>query len=600
MNIEEKFSVSHFLAMFCSRQNAIGHDDCYNDFLKVANTTPVKTIVTDSFVVYLLHTPSTKVSNDYCKQVTLVLHGEIYNKTNNQPEFLLKQFMKHGLDFSKDINGSFAVLVIDKRNDTVIVVTDRLNSRKVFYSKDKGNYWLSSSLNLHPTNDVGIDPVGVAHYLASGAIHNNRTLFDGIRVLDRACIHKLGKDGFHGTSYWSYEFTNNYSDIAEEKLRDGLSELLFESVRLRLHDNPKVFLSLSGGVDSRAVLGILSSKLGIKDIECFSYALGEPKPNSDEYVARQVANYLGIRHKIIKSCTPDLPLIVENSAKFGRGMVCETDCEVDAYMDLVYDFSSAMPNVLFVADECFGYYDWEVDSNINALKCVRIFDFSVLSWLNNMLPNGTYNMLSESLDEDIQQMVDRCPPTEDYHNSMDFLYLDQRLPNVLLSSREFLAGQFMIVRNPFLDNSILDFMKQLPRTLRRGKVLYMKTITNMFPDLYKIKTAHTYSYFPDWKSELANQTHAVERMILSKASGLDDLILPEVILKLLRGNLESKGSSLRMLIADSIRRLLRETALHESFIERKMSSYYYRFPVKKVDFHSFIRRALIIRSAVSK
>ena len=95
-------------------------------------------------------------------------------------------------------------------------ITDRINSRKVFYSKYKGSYWLSTSLYLHPTADVDIDPAGIACYLANGVVHNNRTLFDGIRILERACVHKLTVDGFHGTRYWSYEFTNSYSNIDEK------------------------------------------------------------------------------------------------------------------------------------------------------------------------------------------------------------------------------------------------------------------------------------------------------------------------------------------------------------------------------------------------
>lgn len=599
MDKGNEYLPSYFLGMFCSRESTYNSDDCYGDFLAVAKVEPDISVSTRSFIVHLMHSDATQIAVDPGEQITLVLHGEIYNTSDNQAEFLLKQFAERGIAFSKDINGSFAVLLIDSREDMVALITDRVNSRKVFHSVYKGNHWLSTSLNLHPTSDVDMDPVGVAHYLASGAIYNNRTLFDGVRVLERACVHRLTKHGFASERYWSYEFTDSYSGIPEEKLRDELSELLVESVRARLNDNPKVFLSLSGGNDSRAILGVLALKLGVSDIECISYGLGKPKPHSDEHVAEQIANYLGLNHRFLESCKCSLPDIITCSATFGRGMVTDAACETDAYMEMANDFSETS-TILFVADECFGYYHWKVRSNIDALKCIRVCDFHVLSWLSDILSEKVYNTLCEGINDDIQQIVGRCPPTKDYHNSMDFLYLDQRLPNVLLSWREYFPGQFVTVRNPFLDNSILDFMTQLPKALRRGKLLYMRAITRMFPDLYRFKTAHTSSCFPDWRNGLIAQFEAVEELISSEDSRLDNTIPPELILNLLRENRNGGRSTLRLLITNAAKRLLKETSLDESFIDRTISSYYYRLPAKKVDLHTFIRRALLIRSAVAE
>ena len=599
MDNEGMYLPSGFLGMLRPRGSTHNSDSCYSDFLAMARAEPDISVCTRSYVVHLMHSDAAHVAVDPEKQITLMLHGEIYNASGKQAEFLLEQYTRHGISFSKDINGSFAVLLIDRREDMVALVTDRLNSRKVFHSVCEGNHWLSTSLNLHPTSDAGIDHVGVAHYLASGAVYNNRTLFDGVRVLERASIHSFTENGLDLERYWSYTFTDSYSGIPEEKLRDELSDLLVESVRSRLRDDPKVFLSLSGGNDSRAILGILALKLGVSDIECISYGLGKPKPHSDEQVAEQIANYLGLNHRLLHSCNSDLSNVIASAATFGRGMLTDAACESDAYMEMAGDFSET-PSVLFVADECFGYYDWKAKSNIDALKCVRVCDFHVLSWLSDLLPETIYNALCEGLNEDIQHMAGRCPSTTQYRSSMDFLYLDQRLPNVLLSWREFLTGQFVSVRNPFLDNSILDFMAQVPGVLRRGKALYMKAITTMLPDLYRFKTAHSSSYYPDWRNGLIDQFDAIEERILSEDSRLDHTIPPDLILGLLQNNRNNSRPTLRLLVTNAAKRLLKETAMDEGFMDRVVSSYYYRLPAKKVDIPTFIRRALIIRSAVAE
>jgi len=545
-------------------------------------------------MIYLVSSSSTQIAVDHNNQVTLILHGEIYSTNDNQAEFLLKQFIKRGIGFSKDINGSFAVLLIDKRNDTVALITDRINTRKVFCSKYKEGYWLSTSLYLHPTADVDLDPVGIACYLANGVVHNNRTLFDGVQTLERASVHILTQDGFHATRYWSYEFTKPHSSINEKELRAELSELLVESVKIRLKDNPKVFLSLSAGYDSTGILGIVGSKL--KDVNCFSYAHGEPASNSDEYAAREMASYFGFNHKIVESYKGNILNVIKHNANLGHGRAHLCD-EVDAWIEMASDFSLTTPSVLFVGDECFGWTDCELNCIIDVLNSVAIYDFNRLSWFQNMLPKGTYDMLCNGLKEDMLQILKRCPTTRDRHDSKDFLYLDQRLNNVILPWREFFAGQFVVVRNPFLDNSILDFMKKIPSHLRCGKRLYKATITEMFPDLFQIERATTASYVPNWGEEFSSQRSAIEAAISSQDSKLDRIIPPEVILRLLGGSRTGGDNrfSPKKLARKLARRLLKGT-----FMAEKILSRFHNTSKKQIDRTAFLKRILVIRLFLSK
>lgn len=601
MDIKGSYVPSHFLAMFCPKEGTNGDNrHFHDDFLNIAKTQPDISLNTENFIVYLIHSPSTHIAVDHENRVTLILHGEIYNTGDGQAEFLLKQFIERGIGFSKNINGSFAVLLIDDRNDAVTLITDRISSRKVFYSKYKDCYWLSTSLNLHPTDDVNLDPIGVAHYLASGAIHNNRTLFDGIRVLERACIHKLREDGFHGITYWSYEFTNSYSNMPEDKLQNELSELLVESVRLRLYDNPKVFLSLSGGYDSTGILGILGSKLKIPDVYCFSYGLGRTKRGNDEHVAREMATSIGFKHRIVRSYKGNLVDMINLRTRLGGGMVAASHDEVAAYLEMSSLFSAKLPSVLFVAEHCFGYVDWELDSNLDALKCVRVYDFSVLSWLRDVLPERVYNELRDGLNEDIAQIVRRWPSNTDYHDSKDFFFLDQRLCNSLLPWREFFIGQFVTIRNPFLDNSMLDFMMKIPSSLRRGKRLYIETVKGMFPDLFRIRRASRCSYLLNWKEELKSHLYSLRESTLSQDSKLDRIIEPELILRLLARNERNIIFSPKALMNNVAIRLLRESFLRDTFIEKKVSSQYLRLPVRSVNLSTFLKRVLLVRSAVTE
>lgn len=358
-----------------------------------------------------------------------------------------------------------------------------------------------------------------------------------------------------------------------------------------------MFLSLSAGYDATGILGILGSKLNVPSVDCFSYAYGEPKPNSDEYVAREMANYLGFDHKVVESYKGNLLETINHNANLNQGLANFCD-EVDAWIEMSKDFSATAPTVLFVGDECFGWIDRKLSSDIDVLNSVYIYDFNVLSWLRDMLPKWIYDMLYNDLNDDILQILRRCPPTDDYHDSKDFLYLDQRLNNVILTWREFFAGQFITVRNPFLDNSILDFMMKVPSSLRRGKRLYKNTITEMFPGLFQFRRALTASYVPDWKSELNSQLTAIESLISSQDSKLDHRIIPpEVIIQLLGENKTQEHSrfSPKTLTINVARRLLKGTR-----IANKIRSRFSISPKKFIDYTTLLKRILVMRLFLNK
>ena len=554
-----KCSPSYFLAMFSPKESTSDDNDSYNDFVTIARVAPHLSAFTKSFIVHMTYSRSTKCAVDYKRQVTLVLHGEIYGARDNEAEFLVERYSQLGLSFSQDINGSFAILVIDELNDCIALITDRVNTRRVFCSKHKKAYWLSTSLYLHPTVDTPLDAAGVACYLANGVIHNGRSLFDGIRVLERATIHELTREGVRATKYWFYEFTNSRSGADTRRLRAELSELLVQSVRVRLTDSPKIFLSLSGGYDATTILGILGARLNLQEVICFSYVYGKPIQGSDAYVSREMSNYLGFKHDIVQSYKGNLLDTLNRNANMGHGLANFCD-EVDAWMELADQFSSK-PSVLFVAEECFGWTDCQLLSNFDVLNSVYIFDFLGLGWLRGILSESVYRTLHDALAQEVSHILKRCPPTDDYHDVKDYLYLDQRMSNFLLPWREFFAGPFVTVRNPFLDNSILDFMMTIPSPLRRGKRLYIETVSEMFPELFRFPRATADSYVPDWRHEFSNKHHTLERLVLSQESKLDAIIPPQAILKIMQKNETWRHSkySAKMLACKAARWLLNAT-----------------------------------------
>ena len=67
-------------------------------------------------------------------------------------------------------------------------------------------------------------------------------------------------------------------------------------------------------------------------------------------------------------------------------------------------------------------------------------DFSRIGWLAPLLPADSAAALAENLREEIEDIYRSCPDTEDLHEKKDFLYLDQRIPHVLMPWRDRFTG----------------------------------------------------------------------------------------------------------------------------------------------------------------
>ena len=590
MSKNNRYIPSYFSAIFSPKANAQPEEVLREKFICETGITPSITIQCPGFIGLLAVSPTTKVATNQHHQITLVLHGEVFGFSAQYPaQYLLDKFIESGEDIAPDLNGSFAILIIDQRKDTVLAITDRVNSKNVLFSKYQDNFYFSTSPDYHPTAKLTPDPFGVACYLANGTTHNNRTLFDGVRILERAAISYLTPSGLNEKVYWKYEFTESLAGIDEKSLRRQLTDLLFDSVKIRVYDDPIAYLSLSAGFDATTILGILK-KLNLPDIRTITYAFGNPAPSSDAYIAAKTAEICGVNCRTMNSHRGDILYSIEKNAELGAGMTNFCD-EIDVWTELADELATASPAAFFTGDACYALASGvQVHCHEDALRHAGIIDFGDLAWMKSLLPDGVFDVFHDGLKQEIAEIIARCPDIKDFHDSKDFFYLDQRLSNAVQPWRNYFQGRFITVRNALLDSRLLNFMQALPGHLRRDKILFRNTVTNLFPELFSMNRASTTGSITSWRSEFIAQHKQVEELIASHASRLDDLIPPQVILRLLRDIRSWKHSrySPRILPTRFAFRFLKGTNLYNKILDR--------FPI--VDLKTLLRRLLVMRQVL--
>lgn len=244
----------------------------------------------------------------------LSYNGEIYNfealkkelsglgytfEEHSDTEVLLQAWRAWGMDCVARLIGMFAFAVWDNETRELHLVRDRLGIKPLYYGFTReGDLIFGSELKallVHPGLERNLDPLAVEEYLALGYVPDPRSILKPVRTLPPGHVlrFRVGEGDATPRSYWDVdlEARNNGS---EEELVELLRERLADAVRLRLIADVPLGAFLSGGVDSSAVVSLMSKALPDAVRTC---SIGFDDPAFDETpYARQVARHIGTDH----------------------------------------------------------------------------------------------------------------------------------------------------------------------------------------------------------------------------------------------------------------------------------------------------------------
>jgi len=405
-------------------------------------------------------------------------------------------------EYARNLNGSWALFHFDADRDEVVVVTDRLNSRRVFHSCDGQTRWFSSGLGRHPRRGGAIDAVAVGWYLTHGAMYGNRTPFEAIRTLPPSSLHRIRPHGTTTERYWLPTFSEPQSSSADaRRLQADFGDLLVDAVRCRVAGADPLCVSLSAGYDAAGIAGILGERLRQPDVRCFSYARGPAKEGSDERISAETARRLGYSHEVLTSYVGDYPSWLEANARASNAMAGLCD-EVDAWAALAKQMTGLTATIL-VGDECLGWTDYALGQPADALRAAQIQGGPHLDSARRVLSPDACATAIEGIESDIRAMLSEAPRFADLHDLKDYFYTSQRAPNYILPWRQSFASRVGNVRFPLLDTRVLDFMATVPAPLRRQKALYRRTIRSLCPITFSLPRATSASYHVDHSAEFA-------------------------------------------------------------------------------------------------
>jgi asparagine synthase (glutamine-hydrolysing) len=244
--------------------------------------------------------------------VWVVHNGEIYNyrelrrelealghrfATESDTEVIVHAYEQYGVESLARLRGMFAFALWDEERRQLLLARDRVGEKPLVYAHVGGELIFASELEAlleHPAISREIDWQAVHAYLALSYVPAPRTAFRAIRKLEpgHRLLWRAGEIAI--APYWTLTFSPKLSLSEEEAAAEWLARAR-QAVRLCLRSDVPVGAFLSGGLDSSAVVALMS-EVHPDRVKTFTLGFDDAEYDEREH-ARRVARHLGTEHQ---------------------------------------------------------------------------------------------------------------------------------------------------------------------------------------------------------------------------------------------------------------------------------------------------------------
>jgi len=308
--------------------------------------------------------------------------------------------------------------------------------------------------------DIQLDPTSFDCFMDLGYLMGERTWFEHIELIKPATVieYDIRADETHQYHYWKWSAIKPSSMSFDEAV-DELGERFIEAVSRRFDPNERIGISLSGGLDSRAIFAAVDHLY--PDYEGYAYTFGIPGCD-DITIAEQVIARSAWRHEIFH-------FRANNWFEPRIEKIWNTDGMLDMMhmhgSEFLDDISKHMDVNLngYLGGEAFGSSYQErhkmkgIDKRIDADIASNLY--------------GKHAVLSDVSDE--------------YYNihhveAYDFTNRSRRLINMGTVNGLVKMDQ----RKPFIDNATTELVFSLPDEYRVDNRLYSAMLQKFFPRFF--------------------------------------------------------------------------------------------------------------------
>ena len=468
------------------------------------------------------HLPMAYAQNRYW----ITFNGEIYNHvelrfeleamghtfySQTDTEVILASYQEWGVECQQKFNGMWSFIIYDRQTDEIFLSRDRFGIKPLYYwFAPEGNFCVASEIKQFTTLSgwkAQINPQRVYDYLVySYTDHTDETMFLGVHQVPGGCYIKFGcndiKPSFEGKVSWVRWYT------LEEKVYQGNFEdaslefenLFKKAVNLQLRADVPIGSSLSGGIDSSAIVCQVANELknkGTKDLlKTFSSCASDLRYDEKKWIDIVIKHVSVDSHFVypkledVFKVTPKLlwhqdEPYQSQSALLGFHvfeLAKQNDIKVilngqgaDEYLGGYNQFTSAKFNKLINRLEWIKVIK-EVNKSgqFTAYKITRIVQDFLLSKLPSSIKRnmankfGIYKQIKGLINSNVLKSVEMNPnesipeKLNSVKNISKHMLFYGTLPKYLRWEDRNSMAHSIEVRVPYLDHNLVEFCYNLP------------------------------------------------------------------------------------------------------------------------------------------
>jgi asparagine synthase (glutamine-hydrolysing) len=249
---------------------------------------------------------------------TVAFNGEIFNhvelraelealghrfRSHSDTEVLLHAFLQWGEDCVTRFNGMWAFAIWDPREHALFLSRDRFGVKPLFMASVDGGLALASEpkvlLALYPQL-ARPDERSLADLLARKRVATGRgSFYAGIESVPAGHCgwYRVGDRAPRLRRFWDFPAADEVAELSPGEVDERFGAVFDDAARLRLRSDVPVGLTLSGGLDSTAVLHAAWTGLGDGEHALRAYTSVydvDPAFNELAYARRAAARYPGV------------------------------------------------------------------------------------------------------------------------------------------------------------------------------------------------------------------------------------------------------------------------------------------------------------------
>jgi asparagine synthase (glutamine-hydrolysing) len=307
--------------------------------------------------------------------VRIVFNGEIYNHRrircelaasghafstdHSDTEAILHGYEEWGDDVVSHLEGMFAFAIWDERNRRLFFARDRVGVKPLYFTWADGDFLFASEIKAllaHPAVTPALELAAAYHYLSFLTTPAPLTMFRGIYKMPAGYCGSVDRAGaFRVTQYWDALPPSIAETDADLTARTG--SLLEQAVEKRLMSDVPFGVFLSGGVDSSAIVALMSRHMD-QPVKTFTVGFSEHERLNELSHARRVASLFKTDHHEVlvgeRAMQEYLPTLVYSQDEPIADWVC-----IPLYFvsRLVRDSGTIVVQVGEGSDEQFCGYD---------------------------------------------------------------------------------------------------------------------------------------------------------------------------------------------------------------------------------------------------